>query len=263
LQSTRGFFNFETLNNSRRYTLGKNERLKSRKAIEQLFAAGQSFSMFPFRVTWMAAEGTGNDEQGRTNDDVSSRQPSTINHQPTDGGWQMTDGRKETVNDEQGTEEFRTGSSSRQPPSASGQLNDEQGTRNDEFRISLEGSSHQPSTVNRQPNYERGTTELRNKGSSRQPPTVNCQPLQAAFTVPRRQFKKSVHRNRIKRLMREAWRLQKNPLQDILVAKGIQLRVFIVYTGRDLPEWTLVQEKVQRIIARLQKSIHEKPADHS
>lgn len=218
--------------------------------------------MFPFRVTWMAAEGTGNDEQGRTNDDVSSRQPSTINHQPTDGGWQMTDGRKETVNDEQGTEEFRTGSSSRQPstinrkpnddpgteelriegssrqpPSASGQLNDEQGTRNDEFRISLEGSS-------------------------RQPPTVNRQPLQAAFTVPRRQFKKSVHRNRIKRLMREAWRLQKNPLQDILLTKGIQLRVFIVYTGRDLPEWTLVQEKLQRVIARLQKSIHEKPVDH-
>ncbi len=158
----------------------------------------------------MAAEGTGNDEQGTGNRECR------------------------TGNDEQGTEEFRTGSSSRQPPSAICHLNNEQ-----------------------------GTDELRNEGSSRQPSTINRQPLQAAFTVPRRQFKKAVHRNRIKRLMREAWRLQKNPLQEILVAKGIQLRVFIVYTGRDLPEWTLVQEKVQRIIARLQKSIHEKPADHS
>jgi len=245
LHSNRGFFNFEILNTSRRYTLGKNERLKSRKAIEQLFASGQAFSMFPFRVTWMAAEGTGNDEQGTGNRECR------------------------TGNDEQGTEEFRTGSSSRQPPSAICHLNNEQGT--DELRN--EGSSRQPSTVNfppchrpaaiRQPNDEQGTEEFRTGSSSLQPSTINRQPLQAAFTVPRRQFKKAVHRNRIKRLMREAWRLQKNPLQEILVAKGIQLRVFIVYTGRDLPEWTLVQEKVQRIIARLQKSIHEKPADHS
>jgi ribonuclease P protein component len=34
------------------FTLGKNERLKSRKLIESLFESGRSFSLFPYRVTY-------------------------------------------------------------------------------------------------------------------------------------------------------------------------------------------------------------------
>ena len=40
------------LQNQIRYTLGKEERLKSRKLIDQLFKEGKSFSSFPFRVVW-------------------------------------------------------------------------------------------------------------------------------------------------------------------------------------------------------------------
>ena len=41
-----------------RYTFSKDEKLKSRKAIEQLFATGRSFSNFPFKVVWKGTENT-------------------------------------------------------------------------------------------------------------------------------------------------------------------------------------------------------------
>ena len=154
---------------------------------------------------------------------------------------------------------------------------DEQGMKNREQGIPNEElPSGQLSTVNHQQKDGRRqmadggrTDNVNEQGNTNkempscQPPTAIRQPLQVAFSVPRRQFKKAVHRNRIKRLMREAWRLQKNPLQEILLTKGIQLRVYLIYTGRDLPKWTLVQEKLKGIMVRLQKLIHEKSADHT
>ena len=38
---------------SEKYTLKKDERLKSRKIIQQLFKKGKSFSVFPFRVIYI------------------------------------------------------------------------------------------------------------------------------------------------------------------------------------------------------------------
>lgn len=84
--------------------------------------------------------------------------------------------------------------------------------------------------------------------------------LQAAFSVSKRYFKKAVHRNRIKRLMREAYRLQKNELQHRLQQGNQQLIVFIMYTGTELPEHMLVMEKIAAVIKRLQKLSNEEPA---
>lgn len=39
----------------RRHTLGKAEKLKSRKLIDQLFAQGRSFTAFPVKVVYLAA----------------------------------------------------------------------------------------------------------------------------------------------------------------------------------------------------------------
>lgn len=81
--------------------------------------------------------------------------------------------------------------------------------------------------------------------------------LQAGFVAGTRQFKKAVHRNRIRRLLREAYRLQKEPLQKKLQEKKLYLALFFVYTGKELPDFALVSEKIAVILKRLIKIVDE------
>ncbi|MBC7830234.1 MAG: ribonuclease P protein component [Chitinophagaceae bacterium] len=127
---------------AKEFTLGKNERLKHRKFIEQLFKEGRSFSVFPFRIFYLFT------------DELSA-------------------------------------------------------------------------------------------------------PLQAGFSASTRNFKKAVHRNRIKRITKEAYRIQKNELKSQLMSKNQKLAVFFIYTDKQLPRFKIVKERVQITLQKLITIIHE------
>ena len=88
-------------------------------------------------------------------------------------------------------------------------------------------------------------------------PEENANSLKAGFTVSTKYFKKAVDRNRIRRLMKEAYRLQKNTLQTNLGERNLQLVIFIIYVGKEMPEYDLVVEKIAFVINKLQKIINE------
>ncbi|KYP13787.1 ribonuclease P protein component [Flavihumibacter sp. CACIAM 22H1] len=71
--------------------------------------------------------------------------------------------------------------------------------------------------------------------------------------VSKRYFKKAVHRNQIKRWLREAVRLHKIPLQQVVENAGKNLDLFILFTGKELPDFARCQQLVQAAFLRLIK----------
>lgn len=130
---------------AKQFTLGKNERLKSRKQIEQLFSEGKNFPLFPFRIYYLVTA----------------------------------------------------------------------------------------------------------------PSTNSSSTLQFGAGVSGKNFKRAVDRNRVKRLTREAYRLQKKQLQEATMQKKLQLNIFFIYTGKELPPFSIMREKVNVILNKLTKIVNE------
>ena len=76
-------------------------------------------------------------------------------------------------------------------------------------------------------------------------------PLSMMVSVSKRHFKHAVKRNRVKRLVREAWRLHKQPLADLLSAQQKQLAVVLIYLADELPTYANIEQRVQTAILRL------------
>jgi ribonuclease P protein component len=70
-------------------------------------------------------------------------------------------------------------------------------------------------------------------------------PMQIAFAVPKKRFKQAVKRNRIKRLLREAHRLNKSTIYEFLTEKNINLNVLVVYIGEDILPYHDMDKKMR------------------
>ncbi len=82
-------------------------------------------------------------------------------------------------------------------------------------------------------------------------PLSSSSPAQFTVSVSKRYFKKAVDRNRIKRQIREAYRLQKQPLYDALKAKNEQLAIMIIYTGKQQIPYHTIEKKVAQLLKQL------------
>ena len=74
-------------------------------------------------------------------------------------------------------------------------------------------------------------------------------------SVSKRSFKRAVDRNRIKRLMREVWRLQKHRLYDGLARHEKQRALVLIYVGKELPNFEGMQACVDRLIGKMNQSL--------
>lgn len=79
-------------------------------------------------------------------------------------------------------------------------------------------------------------------------------PTQAGFSVSKKKFKRAVDRGRVKRLLREAWRLQQHELSGFIPEEK-QLHLFLIFTDATLPEYQTVYEVVGKGLAKLKKAL--------
>jgi len=73
-------------------------------------------------------------------------------------------------------------------------------------------------------------------------------PFQVATTVSKRRFRKAVSRNRIKRLMREAWRLEKHRLETDWTKGDPQGALVLIYVGREIPTFENCADTIRKIV---------------
>lgn len=71
------------------------------------------------------------------------------------------------------------------------------------------------------------------------------------ISVPKKNIRSSVDRNRVKRLIREAYRLNKQSLIQELQVNQKCLQIAFVYTGKQIPIYQSVEKSLIKILEKL------------
>lgn len=81
--------------------------------------------------------------------------------------------------------------------------------------------------------------------------TTNQTNSKAAFSVKKRDIKSAVKRNRLKRLLREAYRLNYSML------KQKNKHIFFIHLGPEEKDFKYINDRINKIINRLNEAEHE------
>jgi len=85
--------------------------------------------------------------------------------------------------------------------------------------------------------------------------SARSQGLRFTTSVPKRNFSNAVDRNRIKRKIKEAYRLNKSALAVSQKENKVELQVMFIYTAKDALPFDTIQAACVKALKKLEKSI--------
>ena len=74
-------------------------------------------------------------------------------------------------------------------------------------------------------------------------------------SVPKKRFKRAVKRNRLKRLMREAYRLNKQDLTEKLNEKELQIHIAFNYVSDEEMDFATLEKKMKLTLIKLTEKV--------
>jgi len=77
--------------------------------------------------------------------------------------------------------------------------------------------------------------------------------IKSIIVVPKKKIRLAVKRNIIRRRMKEAYRLNKIELENILKDKKLQLNIAIIYQKDKILPYKTLEEEIKLILERLSK----------
>ncbi len=77
--------------------------------------------------------------------------------------------------------------------------------------------------------------------------------VQALFVVPKKRFKRAVHRNALRRRMREAYRLNKHSLTQWCQNNNLQLRIAFMYVSSEQINFEQIQNAIVKLFLLIEK----------
>lgn len=80
-------------------------------------------------------------------------------------------------------------------------------------------------------------------------------PVSILVSVPKKRFRHAVDRNRMKRLVREAYRLNKHILWDVLEGKDYRLALAFVCITDTLPSFYAVNKSMKKALTRIAEKV--------
>jgi ribonuclease P protein component len=81
-------------------------------------------------------------------------------------------------------------------------------------------------------------------------------PVEVVISAPKRNFKRAVKRNRIKRQTRECYRKNKSDLYSVIESKDYSIRLSIHYVAKEILSTEFMEKKWKDALAKL---IHQLP----
>lgn len=82
-------------------------------------------------------------------------------------------------------------------------------------------------------------------------------PVKVLFSVPKRNFKRAVHRNLIRRRIKESYRLNKNSFYENLNNTETQISLMIIYVDKEIADYSKIEKSLKKGLAKLIKKLSE------